>query len=71
MEDEYEDISDILVMYNTDKFAANNKLARLSDVRRQADKDTPDPAGSDGDSGNKSGLEEFDINDFLSEELEE
>ena len=69
--DEYEDISDILVMYNTDKFAANNKLARLSDVRRQADKDTPDPAGSDGDSGNKSGLEEFDINDFLSEELEE
>lgn len=62
--DEYEDISDVLVMYNTDKFVTNNKLAKLADISRSID--TEDSYEADGESG-ESGLEEFDIDDFLGE----
>lgn len=70
--DEYEDISDVLVMYNTDKFVTNNKLARLSDIRRHNDKsddnDTDeDSSETDTYEEGESGLEEFDVDDFLGE----
>lgn len=65
--DEYEDISDVLVMYNTDKLVTNNKLTKLADISRSpGTEDSQDSHDTDKEQAG-SGLEEFDIDDFLGE----
>ncbi len=49
--DEYEDITDVLVLFNVEKFMQNTKLGKMADFRRQKSKDEE--------------MEEFRMEDFL------